>query len=181
MNKLKLFSILLLNLFLIVKSGVAQSANAAFQPSQLEEISVFKAKLMARNGALMVDVREKDEVAELAYDVDGIINIPLSEFKARINELPKDKKLIMACRSGNRSLKAANILLENGYTNVVNMKGGMMMWQSKNLGVIQNGKPAVKKACCAHPNSKNCNPDGTCKKGAMKKCCSGKNKKCSKK
>lgn len=143
----------------------------AQEQTKLEEISPVRAKLMVRNdGALMVDVREKDEVAALAYDVENIINIPLSELSERMSEIPKDKQLIMACRSGNRSRKAANILMENGYTNLVNMEGGILAWQAKGLGVIANGQPTAKKACCANPNKKDCNPDGTCKKGA-KACC----------
>lgn len=151
------------------------SVNAqAQEKAKLEEISPVRAKLMVRNdGALMVDVREKDEVAALAYDVENIINVPLSELSERMSEIPKDKQLIMVCRSGNRSRKASNILLENGYTNLVNMEGGILDWQAKDLGVISNGKATAKKACCANPNSKKCKPDGTCKKGAKagKACC----------
>ncbi|TAK42636.1 MAG: rhodanese-like domain-containing protein, partial [Saprospiraceae bacterium] len=135
----------------------------AQESASLEQVGPIKATLMVRNGALMVDVREKDEVAELAYDVENIINIPLSELESRLSEIPKDKQLVMACRSGNRSRQAANILIKNGYTNLVNLEGGMLAWQEKNLAVIQGGKSTKKAACCADPKSKNCNPDGTCK------------------
>ena len=108
------------------------------QQSELEGISPIRAKLMVQNGALMVDVRKKDEVAKLAYDVENIINIPLNELEANLDKIPKDKQLVMVCRSGNRSRKAANILMENGYTNLVNMDGGMLAWQEKNLEVIAN-------------------------------------------
>ncbi len=139
------------------------------QQAELKEVSPIRAKLMVRNGSLMVDVREKDEVAQMAYDVENIINIPLSELESRLDEIPKDKRLVMACRSGNRSRKASKILMSHGYTNLVNMDGGMLEWSAKKLGVITNGK-SVKKSCCAHPNSKDCNPDGTCKKGAKASC-----------
>ncbi|RMG78092.1 MAG: rhodanese-like domain-containing protein [Bacteroidetes bacterium] len=149
-------------------------SHAQEQQPALKEISPIRAKLMVRNNdALMVDVREKDEVAALAYDVENIINLPLSELPDRMSELPKDKTLIMACRSGNRSRKAAELLLQNGYTNVINMAGGIKEWQAKGLAVIKDGAAAPKKACCANPNSKKCNPDGTCKAGAKgeKSCC----------
>ena len=157
------------------------------QQAELEQISPIRAKLMVRNGSLLVDVREKNEVAALAYDVVNIINIPLSELESKLAEIPKDKHLIIACRSGKRSQKAANILIDNGYTDLANLDGGILAWQKKNLEVITNGK-TTKKACCANPNSKDCNPDGTCKKTTSKKekaCCSSAKKEgkacCSKK
>ena len=84
------------------------------QNGQLEEISPIRARLMVRNGAMLIDVREKNEVAEIAYDAENVINLPLSELADRLDEVPKDQQLIMACRSGNRSRKAGNLLLENG-------------------------------------------------------------------
>lgn len=150
--------------------------NGQSQQSELTDVSPIRAKLMVRNGALMVDVREVDEVAEIAYDVENFINVPLSELESRLAEIPRDKELIIACRSGNRSRMAANILKENGYINLKNLNGGMLAWQEKNLEVISEGT-STKKACCANPNSKDCNPNGTCKKPAKssevkKSCCS---------
>ncbi len=140
----------------------------------VEQILPIKAKLMARNGAMMIDVREPDEVKALAYDVDGIVNIPLSEFQNRLNEIPKDKKIILACRSGNRSMRAATILAKSGYTQVYNMEGGMKGWQAKNLEVIVNGEKS-KKACCAGGKSscsdKEKGKGGCCAKGAKGKSC----------
>ena len=86
-----------------------------------------------KNGALLVDVREKDEVSELAYDVPNIINIPLSEFENRYTEIPKDKDVVMVCRGGGRSLRAAGFLINHGYNpeKVVNMKFGIIGWVEK--------------------------------------------------
>ena len=161
MKYLKIMSLMVFAILLFPFNGQTQQ-------SDLEEISPIRAKLMVRNGSLMVDVREKDEVAELAYDVENIINVPLSELENHFAEIPKDKQLVIACRSGNRSRKAANILMENGFTNLVNLDGGILAWQEKNLEVITNGA-TTKKACCVNPNSKDCNPDGTCKKTAITK------------
>lgn len=130
---------------------------------EIKQISPIRAKLMARNGAVMIDVREPNEVKELAYAVEGILTIPLSEIQHRLNEIPKNKDIILACASGNRSQKAANFLVKTGYKKVSNMEGGISAWQAKKLEVISKGKTS-KKACCANPDSKNCNPDGSCKK-----------------
>jgi len=97
----------------------------------VKEICPTTTQGWVKNGALLVDVREKDEVTELAYDVPNIINIPLSEFEERFNEIPKDKEVVMVCRSGGRSLRAAGFLVNHGYTNVVNMEHGMIRWATK--------------------------------------------------
>lgn len=84
-----------------------------------------------KEGALIVDVRELNEVSELAYDVPNIMIIPLSEFESRFNEIPNNKEIIMVCRSGGRSLRATYFLMNNGYENVSNMQGGILEWASK--------------------------------------------------
>ncbi|HQV51911.1 MAG: rhodanese-like domain-containing protein [Flavobacteriales bacterium] len=168
MNYLKFTTLAFLLLAIAPLSSSAQDATP-------KDVSVIRAKLMLRNGSTMIDVREKEEVAEVAYDVENVINIPLSQLQARMSEVPKDKPLVIACQSGSRSEQASMILLENGYTDLVNMEGGMNAWQEKGLEVIADGK-SDKKACCADPKSKDCNPDGTCKPGAKAKekaCCSG--------
>ncbi len=161
-----------LSLALLLLTIAPMSSHA--QDSELEEVSVIRAKLMVRNGSTMIDVREPDEVAEIAYDVENVINIPLSQLEDRMSEISKDSPLVIACRSGQRSRRAAIILLENGYTDLVNMEGGILDWEAKDLEVIKDGK-STKKACCADPKSKDCNPDGTCKPGSESKkkaCCS---------
>ncbi|PJJ74451.1 rhodanese-related sulfurtransferase [Thermoflavifilum aggregans] len=99
----------------------------------VKEICPTTALEWVKNGVLLVDVREKDEVAQLAYDVPNIINIPLSEFEERYTEVPKDKKVVMVCKGGGRSLRAAGFLINHGYDpeKVVNMKLGMDGWVEK--------------------------------------------------
>lgn len=97
----------------------------------VKEICPTTTQKWVKNGALLVDVREKDEVNELAFDVPKIINIPLSEFEERFNEIPKDKDVVMVCKGGGRSLRAAGFLVNHGYTNVVNMQHGITRWVQK--------------------------------------------------
>lgn len=82
-------------------------------------------------GALLVDVREPDETAQASYDVASLELMPLSDFAAQAHALPKDRELIMACRSGGRSARAMQFLLDSSYTNVVNLNGGIMRWQDE--------------------------------------------------
>lgn len=106
----------------------------------VKEICPTTTQEWVKRGALLIDVREKEEVEQLAYDVPNIINIPLSEFEERFNEIPKDKEVVMVCRSGGRSLRAAGFLVNHAYTNVVNMEHGMIRWATK--GFPTKGDPS---------------------------------------
>lgn len=151
-------------LFALTMTMVFQSCNDATTTEE-REVTPVAALEMAKNGVLFVDVRTKEEVAETSYDVKNYINIPLDELEQSLNKLPKDKQLVLVCKSGNRSGQAYDILKEKGYTSISTMAGGMNEWSKLKLPVV-NGK-----ACCADPTSSNCNPDGTCKPQTEKACC----------
>lgn len=84
-----------------------------------------------QEGALIVDVRKAEEVAKVSFDVPNYINIPLGELEDRINEIPKDKEIVMVCLSGERSLKTTYFLKNAGYENVFNMRDGIIKWAAK--------------------------------------------------
>jgi rhodanese-related sulfurtransferase len=138
------------------------------------EICPTTTQAHVKAGALLVDVREKDEVAQLAYDVPNIVNIPLSEFEERYHELPKDKELVMVCRSGGRSLKATYYLMNMGFENVVNMQHGIVRWvqrgfptkgntnsvlvENQNAGCCQAPEPDSKSSSCCNASKSDGNP-----------------------
>ncbi|MBA4275877.1 rhodanese-like domain-containing protein [Flavobacterium sp.] len=103
---------------------------------RVTEICPTKTQALIKNGALLVDVREKDEVAQLAYDVPNIINIPLSVFEEHYTEIPKDREVVMVCKSGGRSLRVAGFMVYHGYDNVINMKHGLIRWAQKGFPTI---------------------------------------------
>ncbi|MEN9996051.1 MAG: Thiosulfate sulfurtransferase PspE precursor [Pseudomonadota bacterium] len=70
-------------------------------------------------GATLVDVRSVGEFANA--NAAGTLNIPLSELNSRLNEIPKDKPVVLCCASGSRSGMAKLLLLKNGYRNVHNI------------------------------------------------------------
>ena len=82
-------------------------------------------------GALFVDVRRPAEVETVTFDVPNYVNIPLNELEDRINEIPKDKDVVMVCHSGSRSLRTTLFLTNNGYDNVYNMRDGILKWARK--------------------------------------------------
>lgn len=102
----------------------------------VKEICPTTTQDWVKNGALLVDVREVDEVAQLAYDVPNIMNIPLTVFEENFTKIPKDKDVVLVCKSGARSLRAAGFLVNHGYDKVVNMKHGMIRWVQKGFPTI---------------------------------------------
>lgn len=72
----------------------------------------------------LVDVREPREVA--AGSLPGAVNIPLGELASRLAEIDRDRRVVLLCRSGNRSGQAAELLTAVGYSDVVNLAGGML-------------------------------------------------------
>jgi rhodanese-related sulfurtransferase len=84
--------------------------------------------------ALIVDVREPDEFASVRLD-GGVALVPLSAFATRFAELPRDRQLLVMCAAGSRSVAATAHLLRNGYTDVVNVAGGIGEWERAGLPV----------------------------------------------
>ena len=71
----------------------------------------------------LLDVREPVELAvELA---PGTVNIPLGQLRARLGELPRDREILVICRSAQRAYYATRILLQNGFK-ARNISGGML-------------------------------------------------------
>lgn len=92
--------------------------------AQITNIDWAKALEMQQAGGVLIDVRTPGEVAE--GTAPGSINIPLQEAEQRLAEFPKDKDLLIFCRSGKRSMAVSNFLISNGYERVFNVVGGFL-------------------------------------------------------
>ena len=88
---------------------------------------------------LLIDVREANEFSDVR--APGAVLVPMSAFAARAGELPKDRPLMVVCHLGGRSAAAAGFLLRSGWSDVVNVAGGMMAWRQAGLPVL-SGPPA---------------------------------------
>mgnify|MGYP000969973853 CR=1 FL=1 len=90
------------------------------------EATELQSRLAAGDDIAIIDIRSDAEVAQ------GIL--PASEHLAmhmiplRLNDLPKDKDIVLYCRSGARSYHACNFLHQQGVTNVLNLRGGIISW-----------------------------------------------------
>ena len=100
-----------------------------------QEVSPTKALAMIKKGALLVDVRQPKEVARKSFDVSEIMLIPVGDLKNRFQEIPVDRKVIIACHIGNRGLMATRFLMNNGYSKAVNMQQGIGLWEKEGLPV----------------------------------------------
>lgn len=97
------------------------------------EISVNDAYTKYQNGAFVLDVRTQEEWDE--YHAPNTTLIPLDQLPTRLNEVPRDKEIVVVCRSGNRSQQGRDILLNAGFEQVTSMKGGLKEWRSSGYPV----------------------------------------------
>ena len=139
-KKLLILSLLVSSLFAQVDLRTATLYKA--------DINSQRAYNMQQKGALLVDIRTKREFAD--SHAKGSINIPLfyakngqrvvnQQFIIQMRELMQNKleqNLILICRSGSRTKLGANVLAQNGFTNVFNIKEGFQYdWIKVNLPV----------------------------------------------
>ncbi len=95
------------------------------------EITVqdLKKKLDAGETPFILDVREPNEYQ--INRIPGSVLIPLGELPRRYQELPKDREIVAQCKMGGRSAKAMDFLKSVGFSNVKNLKGGILEWVDK--------------------------------------------------
>jgi rhodanese-related sulfurtransferase len=79
-----------------------------------------------RDELRVIDVRQMPEI--VAGTVPGADAIPLHTLPLKVNELNRETKLVLICRSGARSAQACMFLAQQGFENVYNLRGGMIAW-----------------------------------------------------
>jgi adenylyltransferase/sulfurtransferase len=89
----------------------------------------LKKKLDAGETPFILDVREPNEYQ--INRIPGSTLIPLGELPRRYQELPRDREIVAQCKMGGRSAKAMDFLKTVGFTNVKNLKGGILEWIDK--------------------------------------------------
>jgi rhodanese-related sulfurtransferase len=142
MDLLKKYPWIILVLVVVVAGGIylvasdssdeTESANTTPQvisPAGYEDEFVASEK-----DHTLLDVRTPEEYA--AGHIAGSSNINVEVLASRLDEVPRDKPVVVYCRSGNRSATAANILDEAGYTNVYDL-GGIIAWVEAGYPVQQ--------------------------------------------
>ena len=101
------------------------------------DVDAFEQSIEDNPDAFLLDVRTQVEWEQDGH-LEGAMLIPHSDLEERADELPEDKdELIhLYCRSGNRSVDAANTLIDLGYTNIVELKTGINGWKEASKPVL---------------------------------------------
>ena len=94
-------------------------------------VDVAEARRRHQAGAVLVDVREPEEWRR--GHAPGATHIPLGALGGRIGELPRDRDVLLICRSGSRSGTAQRALRRQGYDRALNVDGGMTAWARAGL------------------------------------------------
>ena len=93
------------------------------------------------NSSYLIDVRP--EISYKTNTIPNAINIPINEIRNRIDEIPKDKKVILFCNTGYTSYCASRILIQKGFNNVYSLMGGLEFYKELTK---QNKIPVLNKA-----------------------------------
>lgn len=91
-------------------------------------VKELAAKLANQEDIFLLDVRNIDE--HTLFNIGGHL-CPLAELPKRLDELPRDKSIVVYCRSGHRSQIAVEFLQSQGFTNLQNLLGGVLAWQQE--------------------------------------------------
>jgi rhodanese-related sulfurtransferase len=92
-------------------------------------VEELKAALDSGLPCCVLDVREAPELAVARYPF-AVLHIPMSQIPARLDEIPTDRTIVCACRSGSRSAHIAAFLRSRG-RDAVNLEGGILAWSAR--------------------------------------------------
>lgn len=92
-------------------------------------VEELKTRLDAGEEPCVLDVREARELAVARYPFP-VLHIPMSQIPARLDEIPGDRTVVCACRSGSRSAHVAAFLRSHG-RDAVNLEGGILAWSAR--------------------------------------------------
>lgn len=129
--KFKAFTLVLLSFFLLQISacGQAQKAEKSVSLIQAKELDQIKSELV------IIDVRTPEEYAEGHLENAVNINYYDDDFKEQLSDLDKSKKVVVYCKLGGRSAKAAAVMDELGFEEVYDLDGGFTSWKDEDLEV----------------------------------------------
>jgi rhodanese-related sulfurtransferase len=111
----------------------AKAPAAVVQP--MSQDALLQHQAQHPDHLFLLDVRTPQEYAE--GHIAGAVNVPYDQLATRLAEVPKDKDVVLYCRSGRRAGIAADVLAANGYTRLSHLEGDMIAWTEK-------GRPVTK-------------------------------------
>jgi rhodanese-related sulfurtransferase len=96
------------------------------------EVNPTEAQQMIADGAVLLDVREPEEL--VAARVADAVHIPMADLPERYDDLPEDRTIVVLCHSGHRSAQATAFLIQQGLE-ARNLAGGIVAWAADGLPV----------------------------------------------
>ncbi len=128
------FRIILLSVIIMAIFSGCVSDTKPTGKTQYTDISVQQGKEMIDRGEVFIlDVRTQEEYASGHINGSTLLavqDLPKQELVEKLKEIPRDRKILVYCRSGRRSAQASGILAENGFARVYNMQGGITDWMN---------------------------------------------------
>lgn len=114
--------------------------------TDIKEVSPVEAQVaVSKAYSQFIDVRTPEEYS--SGHAARAVNIPIDTLMAKLDTLEKNEPVYLICQTGNRSKKAAGMLKEAGFNNVLNVTGGTTAWQTANLPIETlppHGAPSAK-------------------------------------
>ena len=103
----------------------------AISPAQIQDWAKSKAASGAK--PVVLDVREPWELQTASVKADGfeLVAMPMRSVPARHMELQRDQPIACLCHHGSRSAQVVHFLMQNGFTNIDNVQGGINAWSSE--------------------------------------------------
>lgn len=129
-----------LSTFFILLVALSAALNSC--ASAHTDVNSLDAKKMidSNDQLIVIDVREEYEYCAVAGHIPGALNYPWNSrvLQQRYEELPKEREILVYCRSGGRSNVASNFLDDNGFLYVYDMLGGFLAWQWETAGCVDS-------------------------------------------
>src|SRR3954447_6998850 len=116
-----------------------QTSIASLHRVAVPEIGVDELAQRLSAGAFLLDVRQPDEYTEA--HVSGARLVPLDEVPARAGDFPTDQEILVICRSGARSHRAAEYLISQHQLRAVNVAGGTLAWIESGRDIVVGTEP----------------------------------------
>lgn len=130
---MKLRSLIVPAAFLALATGVSLAADLPLAPVSQE--ALIERLDDGAKAPYVLDVRTADEY--VSGHVPGAVNIPHDQLASRLAEVPKDRDVVLYCRSGRRAVLAAEVLADNGYARLEHLQGDITAW-------VDQGRPVEK-------------------------------------
>lgn len=111
---------------IVAAAGFLTATVALAAPPPITQEQLLELQAGKDPELLVLDVRSPEEYA--AGHVPGAVNVPYDQVAARLAEIPKDKDVVLYCRSGRRTGIAAEVLESNGYTRLRRLQGDLEAW-----------------------------------------------------